>query len=295
MSTNNSSKSIKDRLREMPLSKIFLLIMLTAIAVTALVWIIVNFRQDKIDVTYYQVKSQKLTNNARIVQLGDLHLREFGDGNSELIERVASLEPDIIAITGDMTIDRVKDYTVVTSLVSKLKDIAPVYYSFGNHEFEVYLFEEGSTIAGDIRAAGATLLSNKYEEIDVNSNTIYIGGICAQNYTFNEPTITNFFNEYDKIDGFKLLLSHSPEIFMGNMASHPVDLALAGDAHGGQIRLPFIGGLYAPGQGFLPKYSGGIYQADGSTLVVTRGLGSSSLIPRFNNNPEIVVVDIGRY
>lgn len=285
---------MKNKYKNVKLSRLYLLAMTAVLVISVLIWIILGFRQSKIDVSFYQVKTPKFTGNVRVVQLGDLHLREFGKDNCRLVERISSLEPDIIAITGDMATDHIKKYDVVITLLEQLKDIAPVYYSYGNHEFTMYLFQN-SQIGADISKAGATLLSNRYKQIEVNGNKIIIGGICADNTTFEDANITRFFNGYDKEEGFKLLLSHSPEIFDGYMDDHPVDLTLAGDAHGGQIRLPFIGGLYAPGQGLFPEFTDGLYDINGSNLVVTRGLGSSTWVPRFNNNPEIVVIDIGRF
>lgn len=276
-------------------SGVFIWTIIAAFLVVFMVWVVNGFRQDKFDISFYHMSSSKITANMRIVQLADLHLKEFGENNCDLVNEVSKLSPDIIAITGDMANDNNSDYHVVTDLVKQLVEIAPVYYSYGNHEFKMVLFQD-SNIGRDIEAAGAKLLSNKYEVINVNGNKIAIGGICIENYTAGEENSTKFFEKYDKETEFKLLLSHSPEIFQGYMNEHPVDLALAGDAHGGQIRLPILGGLYAPGQGLFPEFAEGMHEnVCNSTLVISRGLGSSHHIPRFNNNPEIVVIDLGRY
>ena len=124
--------------------------------------------------SYYQVQSDKLTSNVRVVQLSDLHLREFGDHNSELIERITTLKPDIIAITGDMNDKLVDDYSVVTDLCEELVKIAPVYYVPGNHEWPKIVFDH-SPIREDLEAVGVHFLADKTETLEVNGNTIAIG------------------------------------------------------------------------------------------------------------------------
>ena len=129
--------------------------------------------------SYYQVQSDKLTSNVRVVQLSDLHLREFGDHNAELIERITALKPDIIAITGDMNDKLVDDYSVVTDLCAALVKIAPVYYVPGNHEWPKIVFDH-SPIREDLEAVGVHFLADKTETLEVNGNTIAIGGVAAE-------------------------------------------------------------------------------------------------------------------
>ena len=221
-------------------------------------------------------------------------MKEFGKDNSMLVKKISDLHPDIIAIVGDMTTSGVDKYDVVITLVKQLKSIAPVYYSYGNHEFADVLFRN-SKIRGDLKKAGVTVLSNQFEKITVNNNEIILGGFCASKKTFSDINVKNFLDKYDKQTGFKLLLSHHPEIFEENMEGHPVDLALCGHAHGGQVRIPFIGALYARDQGLFPKLVQGKHEQCGSTVIISRGLGSGKIVPRFNNNPEIVIIDINRY
>lgn len=244
--------------------------------------------------SYYQVQSDKLTSNVRVVQLSDLHLREFGDHNSELIERITALKPDIIAITGDMNDKLVDDYSVVTDLCEELVKIAPVYYAPGNHEWPKIVFDH-SPIREDLEAVGVHFLADKTETLEVNGNTIAIGGVAEAPASY-ERYASEYFESFEQLDAFKLLLVHYPEYFLedGYFSDVQVDLALCGHAHGGMIRIPGIGGLYTPDQGFLPTLTEGLHQIGDTSLVISRGLGDGKdkCIPRVNNPPELVIVDI---
>lgn len=244
--------------------------------------------------SYYQVQSDNLTSNVRVVQLSDLHLREFGDHNAELIERITALKPDIIAITGDMNDKLVDDYSVVTDLCAELVKIAPVYYVPGNHEWPKIVFDH-SPIREDLEAVGVHFLADKTETLEVNGNTIAIGGVAEAPASY-ERYASEYFESFEQLDAFKLLLVHYPEYFLedGYFSDVQVDLALCGHAHGGMIRIPGIGGLYTPDQGVLPKLTEGLHQIGDTSLVISRGLGDGKdkFIPRVNNPPELVIVDI---
>lgn len=247
--------------------------------------------------SFYQVKSDKLTSNVRIVQLSDLHLREFGENNSELVAQITALQPDIIAITGDMTDKLVDDYSVVTDLCAQLVEIAPVYYVPGNHEWGKIVFDH-SAIRSDLEALGVHFLADKTETLEVNGNTIAIGGIAEAPASY-EKYANEYAEGFEQLDCFKLLLVHYPEYFTedGALANAQVDLALCGHTHGGQIRIPGIGGLYTPDQGFLPKMTEGVHRVGSAYVIISRGLGDGKdkIIPRINNAPELVVVDLNWY
>lgn len=162
--------------------------------------------------SYYQIQSDKLTSNVRVVQLSDLHLREFGDHNSELIERITALKPDIIAITGDMNDKLVDDYSVVTDLCEELVKIAPVYYAPGNHEWPKIVFDH-SPIREDLEAVGVHFLADKTETLEVNGNTIAIGGVAEAPASY-ERYASEYFESFEQLDAFKLLLVHYPEYFL---------------------------------------------------------------------------------
>lgn len=249
--------------------------------------------QSKIDVTFYQVVSDKVSDNIRIVVLADLHLKEFGENNSELVEKVGNLNPDIIACVGDMNMTDNEDYSIVITLCEQLVEIAPTYYCLGNNEYEAMLFN-GSKIDEDVAATGVHVLDDESEIVTVNDTKLNIGGLSQGPDQF-ERYGHDFFDKYIEEDYFKLLLVHYPDEFQGVLEDYPIDLALCGHAHGGLVRLPFIGGLYSTGEGIFPELTEGYHTIGNSNIIISRGLGKSSIWPRLNNPPELVVVDLCWY
>lgn len=249
--------------------------------------------QSKIDVSFYQVQSEKVSDNIRIVVIADLHLREFGKDNIKLVEQIERLSPDIIACVGDSNKRKKTNYDPVITLFEQLVDIAPVYYSLGNHEYEAMLFKN-SEIDEDLESIGVHVLDDEYEIVQVKNSKINIGGLSQGPPQF-ERYGKKFFDKYMSEDYFKLLLVHYPHEFQGVIEDYPIDLALCGHAHGGLIRLPGIGGLYAPGQGMLPELTEGYHEIGNSKVIIGRGLGNSNILPRINNRPELCVVDLCWY
>lgn len=243
-------------------------------------------------VTFYELQDDKITSDIRIVFLSDLHLSEFGEGNEDMAQAVARLQPDIIAIGGDMNISGNPDYQPVLTLLAKLTPIANVYYALGNHEYEEYLFGETNLIA-DIKASGVTLLSNHYVTVEVNGNLIDIGGLNEMSKHFEQYS-QKFYTSYMQSQNYRLLLAHDPAYFTdkGLLTGEPIDLALCGHRHGGQAIVPFLGGLYFPGAGLFPDMTEGAHDVQGTWVVVSRGLGNSGDLPRVNNPPELVVIDL---
>lgn len=248
----------------------------------------------RLEVTFYQVKSDKVVNNLRIVQLSDLHNATFGDNNTDLVEQVRRLSPDLIAITGDMILrEEPQNTQVVLDLCRQLVEIAPVYYGWGNHEYAT-LLAESNTLADDLPALGVHVVNLDYEVVTIGDNTLAIGGMSL--IPEDVPLYAqDFLTRMSQESCFKLLLSHYPSVFPDAMKDYPMDLALCGHVHGGIIRLPVIGALYEPTQGFFPALSEGQHTIDGCDVIISRGLGQSSFLPRFNNPPELVVVDVNCY
>ena len=248
----------------------------------------------RLDVSFYTKISSKIEQDMRIVMVADLHSREFGEGNERLLEKISSLAPDMIAVPGDLTNNGDDDHEVALNFLRGLTDIAPVYYSYGNHEYTDILFNEESSLANDIKNTGVHVVINSFETAEIKGNMIAVGGICSGAANFGDNA-ERFLKTYVEEEPFKLLLCHHAEVFDECMENYPVDLALCGHAHGGQIRLPAIGGLYAPDQGFFPEYTEGMQNLCGSDVIITRGLGNSSPVIRINNDPEIVVIDLKSY
>lgn len=271
---------------------IFILVIAVVIAAGILTARTMMQDQDFVE-TFYHVQSEKLTGDIRIVLLSDLHLREFGAGNEELVARIQELQPDLISITGDMNLKNNSNYQVVITLCEKLVGIAPVYYAVGNHEWPL-IVNEGSSIGDDIEKTGVHLMTNKEETIEINGNTVKIGGLAeapAQYEKYGKDFLENFAQGNE----FKLLLVHYPEYFSELLVDADIDVALCGHAHGGQIRIPGIGGLYTKDQGWFPELTEGVHNINNTSVVISRGLGDSGKIPRINNAPELVVVDLNWY
>ena len=228
----------------------------------------------------------------KIAQVSDLHNAEFGDGNAKLLSLLAAAEPDIIAVTGDLIDSRHTDVEAALAFISRAAEIAPVYYVTGNHEARLG-FER---LVPRITEAGAVPLRSEAVYIERGGARICLAGI-------DDPAFASGGDAASRagamLDGlivpgvYTVLLAHRPEL-AEVYARAGANLTLSGHAHGGQIRLPFLGGLFAPGQGFLPEYASGLYEAGGMALVVSRGLGASLFPLRVNNRPELVIVELGR-
>lgn len=242
----------------------------------------------KIDLSYYKINSNKISDAIKLVQLSDLHLNEFGEGNKDLLEKVADLNPDLILITGDMINYKNNDYSIVINLCEQLVKIAPVYYSYGNHEYEQFLFED-KAIQSILSDTGIHLLNDKTEEIVINGTKLSICGLSQNEKQFDKYGVS-VIDEFLEHDGYRILLTHYPELYFEKLVDKNIDLALSGHAHGGQIRLLNDHGLYSPDQGLFPKLTSGIHKFEYTDLIISRGLGDHTVIPRINNHPEINVI-----
>lgn len=293
LSLQPEEKRKRKRGRKAP--KIIILIILILAVLLGVLAAAVNRQNSSLEKTFYQVKSSKVIGNVRIVCISDLHLHKFGEDNKDLVREIEKLSPDIIVSVGDMNMEnRPDDYSDVMSLCRQLKEIAPFYYSLGNHEIDAMLFGD-SKIYEDLKGAGIDILNNEVKKITVNGTAIDVIGLTQNPVEYDEYGREFFEKALDADDNFKLVLNHYPENFQGVLEGYEIDLALAGHAHGGQVRLPIIGGLYSADQGFLPELCDGYHEIGNSKLIITRGLGWSGIMPRINNKPEIAVIDISWY
>lgn len=271
------------------------ILLLTATVVIALA-IYLFWGNNSIKTTEYSVSPDNLPDGFdgyRIVQISDLHNKDFG---SVLTEKIASLSPDIIVITGDI-IDSYHTKTEVSAeFVNQVCKIAPVYYVTGNHESRI---DEYASFRTQIEEYGVNILENENVFIEKNGDEICITGVNDANFfgTFelyeNQLKFEKMLAELSgETEGkTSILLSHRPE-HIDIYAKNGFDLVFSGHAHGGQIRLPFVGGLFAPGQGFFPEYTSGVYSKGKTNMIVSRGLGNSLFPFRVFNRPEIVVCDL---
>lgn len=227
--------------------------------------------------------------NLRLLLITDLHGCYYGPNQQQLVQAIEQINPDLILLGGDIIDDKIPEQNSVI-LLRQIGSRYPCYYVSGNHE---YWRGDIQTIKTTVANCGITILAGDVETLTVNGNTINVCGI--DDPAFNpQRMLTQLKNVGQKINNphFSVLLTHRPE-HIDSYLNYDFDLILAGHAHGGQWRIPFlINGIYAPNQGLFPKYAGGAYQFDDTTFIVSRGLArESTKVPRFFNRPELVVID----
>lgn len=244
---------------------------------------------------YRNPKIPEEFNGYVIAQISDLHNKEFGSGQRSLLNRLESVSPDLIVITGDLVDSRRYRLDPAMQLVNGAVKIAPVYYVSGNHESRLRQYPE---IKSHLTDAGVHVLEDAAEKISIGNSSIELLGLQDPAFADSDDTdedhtaeLADCLARWSSPDAFQILLCHRPELF-SLYAEYHMDLVFTGHAHGGQIRLPFVGGLVAPGQGIFPRYTSGSYTRGTTTMVVSRGLGNSLFPVRVFNRPEIVVVTL---
>ncbi len=278
------------KIRMNTLISIFLFIVICIIFFT--------WQNNSIVISKYEYKNSDIPfefNDFNIVQISDLHNKVFGKKQSKLLEKVKDLSPDIIVVTGDM-IDR-RRYNLENAMyfIEEAIKIAPVYYVSGNHEA---WSEKYSEIKKRLIDTGVYVLDDETVKINKDNSSINILGLSDPAFITssyidetNTSNMEEYLNSYSKIEGFKILLSHRPEL-LDLYSKNDIDLVFSGHAHGGQVRIPFLGGIIAPNQGFFPKYTSGSYNSNKTTMFVSRGLGNSLFPLRVFNRPEIISVTL---
>ena len=276
--------------------KFIFLAVAAAVLVALVIWI--AWGNTALELNTYTISSSKLPQSFdgyRIAHVSDLHNTEMGKDNEKLLAMLRDADPDMIAITGDLIDSRNTDIEVALKFVREAVKIAPCYYVTGNHEARVN--EYGELKAG-METAGVTVLEDVRTEISMEGATITLIGVNDPSYQTDylfgdsETVLNTKLEELHTEDGeFTVLLSHRPELFDA-YTDHGIDLVLSGHANGGQFRLPFIGGLVAPNQGFFPEYDAGIYTEGNTNMLVSRGIGNSILPFRINNRPEVILIEL---
>lgn len=286
MARHNVVRKIKNR------TTIILVMLLISIMVSWVIWGNLSVETTKLTVTSKDLP--EAFDNFSIAHISDLHNAEYGKNNEKLIDILEAESPNIIAITGDLIDSNHTNLEVALSFAQQAVKIAPCYFVTGNHE--AWIGSQYEELKTSLQNTGITVLQD--EAIELN-----YGDVCIQLIGLNDPD----FSERDRLlsesileaklsqvnisDGFTILLSHRPEYF-NVYQNKNIDLVLSGHAHGGQFRLPLGGGVIAPGQGLFPKYDAGAYTENGTTMIVSRGIGNSIIPVRINNPPEIVIIEL---
>ena len=232
----------------------------------------------------------------RIAQVSDLHNAELGKDNNKLIEKLNECEPDIIVLTGDLIDSNHTNLEVALSFARQAVKIAPCYFVTGNHE--AWVGSQYEELKTSLENAGVTVLQDEAIELNYGDECIQLIGLNDPDFSerdsfLSESILETKLSQVNISNGFTILLSHRPEHF-NVYQNKNIDLVLSGHAHGGQFRLPVLGGVIAPNQGLFPKYDAGTYTENGTTMIVSRGIGNSIIPFRVNNRPEIVLVELHR-
>ena len=256
------------------------------------IWI--SWGNTALELNVYEMASDKIPNafdGFRIAQVSDLHNTEIGKDNEKLLSMLREADPNIIVITGDMVDCRKTNIDISLAFAEQAVQIAPCYYVTGNHEVYVEEYEDFKNSLIDL---GVIVLADVKTEIELSGEKITLVGVDDPSFSWtdNETLIKEKLdNLLSEDDGYTILLSHRPELFE-IYVEKGVDLVFTGHAHGGQVVVPFIGGVIAPNQGLFPKYDAGLYTNGDTNMLVSRGIGNSLFPFRVNNRPEIILVEL---
>lgn len=242
------------------------------------------------ELTEYKISSDRLPeefSGFRIVQISDLHGSRFGAKNRRLVEAVIAQKPDLIALTGDL-ITTGADLPAVEELLRGIAGIAPAYFVCGNHEWASGCVDE---LTAMMERYGVRYLSNEYEPLSRGRARIIVAGAEDPNGRADMPKPDEFIaqlrQEYP--EDFVLMLGHR-NFWVQQYPALPVDLILSGHAHGGIVRMPFVGGLLDVQHRLGAQYEKGLYASGSYVMAVSRGLGNSIIVPRLFNRPELVTI-----
>lgn len=255
-----------------------------------MVWTNVNFTTSYITIEDSKIPAE--FDHFKMAQVSDLHNQPWGD---RLVERLQAEKPDIIVITGDLVDSSHPDFEIASDFLSAAQKIAPVYYVTGNHE--AWLGRE-SQLQKIVMDADVHQMDDTSEWLTKGTAKINLVGIQDPDFTeravfdgVQEAMMETKLDQLLRQDSYNVVLCHRPEFF-DTYVNAQANLVLTGHAHGGQVRIPLIGGLVAPNQGLFPEYTQGVYSRDGTNMVVSRGLGNSVIPVRINNMPELVVITL---
>ena len=246
------------------------------------------WNNDRIVIEDYILKSEKITSPVTIVHLSDLHEKRFGPHNECLFFAIREIWPDVIAVTGDLVAREKQtelDEAYTREFARGLAGIAPTFFVTGNHEKNLY-----KKILPLLKEEGVRVASDELFSLDIRGNRINIAGMHDVDIERDYHKSADLIRHAQ--EGYNVFLAHRPEHF-DNLAQYNIDLLLCGHTHAGQVRFPFFGTFYMPGQGWFPRYlQGGFINRD-TTMIISRGMGASGYPTiRINNPPELVCITL---
>lgn len=252
-------------------------------------------------VSHYDLHSEKVPSGLtgyKIALISDVHNTHSRSLQRQLAAALKQEQPDLIVITGDLIDCHRTDIARAEAMVKDYVSIAPVYLVTGNHEGAMKDFPR---LQAKLQALGACFLHDDSVRLTRQNASFQLIGLddpkyCGYHHDPREmmvaKTAAKIAERIDETQPFHVLLSHRPDLFEAYRQAG-VDLALCGHAHGGQWRIPLIGGVYAPQQGLFPDYTAGIFVAGDTTMIISRGIGNSEFPFRINNRPELVMITLG--
>ncbi len=274
---------------------VYRIILITVLLAVALLFVDSNLR---IVVTEYELSYQSLPSSFdgyKIIELADLHLAQYGENNSRLLKKIKAQQPDIITINGDLIKKRVRmlpgtQTALMAPFLQGLSEISPCYFVSGNHEWASGELPEFSALLTEL---GIKYLRNEFVLLSQGEWQVILAGVEDPNGPSDMIKPDELVDIIDAAypDSFRILLGHRDN-WLTMYPELEVNIIICGHAHGGVVRLPFLGGVFGTDMGLFPEYDGGVYNEGGYDMVLSRGLGGSVPMPRFLNNPEIVSVTL---
>ena len=278
------------------------------IGIFILMYLYIKYNVNTLEVTKYVVENKKVPkefDGYNIVQISDLHSKLFGENNKKLIQKIKSLNPDIVVVTGDLIDGENNNYNVALDFMKEISKLYRVYYIIGNHEQKSLIKkykDEYKDYFNKLHQIDFVNLDNNKVEIVKGDSNINLYGLTVPyscyKYLFDNQETTSIDIDFleeklGKVDReqFNILLAHTP-FYFDEYEKWGADLTLCGHVHGGIVRLPFVGGLLSPDRKFFPKYDLGEYIKNKSTMIVSKGLGGSKVLIRVNCKPEIVNIKL---
>ncbi|MBQ9840333.1 MAG: metallophosphoesterase [Erysipelotrichaceae bacterium] len=272
------------------MKKRIMYVLLVFISISIL-WIL--WGNKALEVNTYTISSNRLPiafDGFTIAHISDFHNTNIGN---KVLDNLDDTNVDIIVITGDIIDSRNTHPEIALEFVEELMKKEPCYYVSGNHEGRIDVYP---AFKEDMKALGVHVLEDERVEVKKENDVISLIGVddpsFQTDYLFGDDvTVMSTKLEQLKNEQYTILLSHRPELF-DVYVKYDMDVVFSGHAHGGQFRLPFIGGLVAPNQGLFPKYDAGLFVEDNTHMIVSKGIGNSIIPMRFNNRPEVIVITL---